>query len=106
MGTDGWIFLGIIVWVVAAAWLSRWVALDMDARGKAGWAYGLTTLFLPPLGLALWALDRDRPAVRSGWRPEPGTPMEILFFIALVVTFPWGLVLWLLLNRRSRAEDL
>jgi hypothetical protein len=105
MGNDGWIFLGIILYVGIGAWASRRVALDMDARGKAGWAYGMATLLLPPLGLALWLLDRDRPPVRSGWKPELGTATDLLFFIALLVTFPWGLLIWLLMNRRARPDN-
>ena len=35
---------------------------DMDRRGHAGELYGVVTLFVLPLGLGLWALDRRRSA--------------------------------------------
>ncbi len=34
------------------------VARDMDARGLDGRLYGLLTLVLPPVGLALWVYKR------------------------------------------------
>lgn len=105
MDGDVGIFFGIFVWVLGAAWLSRHVALDMDARGKAGWMYGLVTLIVPPVGAALWLIDRNRPAVRTEFRPEPGSLGEILLFVALVLTFPWGLVIWFFLNRRARPSS-
>ena len=95
-------FLAIIVWVVSAAWFSRYVALDMDRRGKAGWSYGLLTLVIPPLGAALWLLDRERPPIRKELRPTPGSFADVISFILLVLTFPWGLLIWMLLNRRAR----
>lgn len=99
------IFLGIIGYVLLAAWLSRHIALDMDARGKAGWAYGIATFALPPLGIALWLLDRNRPVVRRQWRPELGSVGDVVLFLALLFTFPWGLLIWLFLNRRASPQD-
>ena len=95
-------FLAIIVWVVSAAWFSRYVALDMDRRGKAGWSYGLLTFVLPPLGAALWLLDRNRPPTHRELRPKIGSFGDIALFIILVITFPWGPLIWMLLNRRAR----
>ena len=37
-------------------------ARDMDRRGHKGEVYALAVLFVPPVGLLLWALDRRRPA--------------------------------------------
>jgi ABC-type spermidine/putrescine transport system permease subunit II len=37
-------------------------ARDMDRRGHNGEAYALAVLFVPPIGLLLWALDRRRPS--------------------------------------------
>jgi hypothetical protein len=62
------------------------------------------TFFVPPLGLALWLLDRDRPATHREWRPELGSVGDMLLFALLVLTFPWGLVIWLLLNRRASPD--
>ena len=36
------------------------VARDMDARGEAGWRYGLLVLCLPPVGLVAWLTARTR----------------------------------------------
>jgi len=35
-------------------------ARDMDRLGHRGEAYALAVLFLPPVGLVLWAHDRRR----------------------------------------------
>jgi hypothetical protein len=35
-------------------------ARDMDRRGHKGEMYALAVLFVPPVGLVLWALDRRR----------------------------------------------
>ena len=102
--TTEWLtFFGIIGYVLLVAWLSRHVALDMDSHGKAGWAYGMLTFVIPPLGGAFWLLDRNRPATHAERRPKLGSPADALFFLLLIVTFPWGLVIWLLLNRRASA---
>ncbi|MHB8663008.1 MAG: hypothetical protein ACYDH6_10025 [Acidimicrobiales bacterium] len=37
-------------------------ARDMDRRGRDGQVYAIAVLFVPPLGLAMWALDRRRSA--------------------------------------------
>lgn len=101
-GTDT--FFAIIAYVLVVAWLSRRIALDMDSRGKAGWAYGLMTFMIPPLGLALWMLDRHRVATHREWRPELGSVGDVVLFVLLIVTFPWGVIVWLLMNRRASPE--
>ena len=40
--------------------LAVWAARDMDRLGHRGEAYALAVLFLPPVGLVLWAHDRRR----------------------------------------------
>jgi hypothetical protein len=52
------VVIAIALVVVAAAVL---VARDMDRRGHNGEMYGLVVLFVPPIGLVLWAHDRRRP---------------------------------------------
>lgn len=43
------------------------VARDMDSRGLDGRVYGAVTMFLPPLGLALWVYKRaTTPKVDDG----------------------------------------
>ena len=37
-------------------------ARDMDRRGHKGEMYAIAVLFVLPLGLVMWALDRRRPA--------------------------------------------
>jgi hypothetical protein len=105
MGGDIWTFFGIIAYVLVVAWLSRRIALDMDRHGKAGWAYGMMTFFIPPLGFALWLWDRNRPATHREWRPELGSVGDGIIFVLLIVTFPWGLLIWLLLNRRGSPQN-
>jgi hypothetical protein len=105
MGGDTWTFFGIIAYVLVVAWASRRIALDMDRRGKAGWAYGMMTFWLPPLGIAVWLLDRNRPATHREWRPELGSFGDVFIFVLLIVTFPWGLLIWLFLNRRGSPQN-
>ena len=38
-------------------------ARDMDRRGRNGELYAIVILFVFPIGLGLWALDRRRPVV-------------------------------------------
>lgn len=72
MDPELWAFFGIIGYVLGLAWISRHVAIEMDARGKAGWLYGMLTFFLPPLGLALWLLDRGSDRDLGRLLPRPG----------------------------------
>ena len=37
------------------------VARDMDRRGRSGELYAVAILFVLPLGLLMWVLDRRRP---------------------------------------------
>lgn len=94
-------FFGIIGYVVSVAWLSRHVALDMDRRGWAGWAYGIMTFVVPPLGVALWLVDRNRASSIAHRLPELGTVGDVVVFLLFLVTFPWGLLVWLFLTRRA-----
>ena len=50
--------IAVALIVVALAVLA---ARDMDRRGHKGEVYALVVLFLPPVGLVLWAHDRRRP---------------------------------------------
>jgi hypothetical protein len=46
--------------VPLACWLGVRAARDMDARGLAGWRYGLLVLCLPPVGAVAWLAARSR----------------------------------------------
>lgn len=48
-------------YLLASVLLAVLSARDMDRRGHKGELYGIVTLFVLPLGLAMWALDRRRP---------------------------------------------
>ena len=54
-------------------------ARDMDRRGRSGELYAVAILFVLPLGLLMWALDRRRPlpsddaAVAPTTSPAPRT---------------------------------
>lgn len=56
----------MLLGAIGAAYLAVSVLLavlsarDMDRRGYQGEVYGVVTLFVLPLGLAMWALDRRR----------------------------------------------
>lgn len=54
---------GIAAAVVAG--LAMLVARDMDRRGRNGELYAVAILFVLPLGLLMWALDRRRPPVTA-----------------------------------------
>ena len=54
------LFLIVFFGVPLVCWLAVRVARDMDARGDAGWRYGLLVLCLPPIGLAAWLAARTR----------------------------------------------
>jgi hypothetical protein len=41
-------------------------ARDMDARGEAGWRYGLLALCLPPVGVLAWLAARARRPLPDG----------------------------------------
>jgi hypothetical protein len=51
----------IVTIALVVAVLAVWAARDMDRLGHHGEAYALAVLFLPPIGLVLWAHDRRRP---------------------------------------------
>jgi hypothetical protein len=53
------VFLVILLAVPAGLMLCTVVARDMDSRGLDGRFYGALTLFLLPLGLAVWLYKRS-----------------------------------------------
>jgi hypothetical protein len=53
------VFLVILLAVPAGLMLCTVVARDMDSRGLDGRLYGALTLFLLPLGLAVWLYKRS-----------------------------------------------
>lgn len=61
------LFLFFLVGVPVGLIFCTVVARDMDSRGFDGRIYGALTLFLPPLGLALWVYRRSTTP-----RPEDG----------------------------------
>jgi hypothetical protein len=103
MDGDTWTFLGIIAYVVVVTWVARHVALDMDDRGKSGWLYGMLTFLVPPVGLVAWTVDRNSTRDAGKLLPQPGQPYSFLILLLIVVTFPWGLAIWLLANRARSA---
>ena len=54
------LILGLVYLAVSVV-LAVVCARDMDRRGRPGEMYALVTLFVLPLGVGLWALDRRRP---------------------------------------------
>jgi hypothetical protein len=66
--------LGLLPFLLGLAWLA---ARDMASRGRTGDVYAVLVIFLPPLGLLAWALDRRRcpvltPAEREARLAEGG----------------------------------
>jgi hypothetical protein len=57
------LFLLLFFGVPLVCMLAVRVARDMDARGEAGWRYGLLVLCLPPVGLVAWLTARTRRSV-------------------------------------------
>ena len=60
------LLVGAIVAAVVAG-IAVLAARDMDRRGRNGELYAVAVLFVLPLGLLMWALDRRRP-------PAPASP--------------------------------
>ena len=54
------LFLFLLFGVPLVCWLAVRVARDMDARGEAGWRYGLLVLCVPPTGFGAWIAVRSR----------------------------------------------
>ncbi|HZQ77613.1 MAG TPA: hypothetical protein VFE55_09805 [Acidimicrobiia bacterium] len=54
------LFLLIFFGVPLVCWLAVRAARDMDARGEAGWRYGLLVLCLAPIGVVVWLAARAR----------------------------------------------
>lgn len=66
---------GIAAAVVAG--IAVLVARDMDRRGRNGEIYAVAVLFVLPLGLLMWGLDRRRPPVTAspeGSEADPSPP--------------------------------
>ena len=61
--TEVVLYLFVLFGVPLVCWLAVRAARDMDARGEAGWRYGLLILCLPPVGLVAWAAARTRHAL-------------------------------------------
>ena len=57
--TAAGVFLLLFFGVPVVCWLGVRAARDMDARGGAGWRYGLLVLCLPPVGLIAWLAGRS-----------------------------------------------
>ncbi len=69
------LFLVVMVGVPLGLIFCTIVARDMDERGLDGRIYGALTLFLPPLGLALWAYRRSTtPKPDGGDRADEKRP--------------------------------
>jgi hypothetical protein len=68
------LFLYAFFGVPLACWLAVRTARDMDARGQAGWRYGLLSLVLPPIGLVAWLVGRSRFPLREPADSEGGAP--------------------------------
>jgi hypothetical protein len=49
-----------LTYLAASVVLAVACARDMDRKGRNGELYAIVTLFVLPLGLGLWALDRRR----------------------------------------------
>lgn len=47
----------LLPFLLGVAWLA---ARDMKSRGRTGDVYATLVIFLPPVGLLAWALDRRR----------------------------------------------
>lgn len=58
--TELLLYFFVFFGVPLVCWLAVRAARDMDARGKAGWRYGLLLLCLPPVGLVAWLAARTR----------------------------------------------
>jgi hypothetical protein len=54
------IYVAACAVAAAIAALAVSAARDMDRRGRDGQVYAIAVLFVLPLGLAMWALDRRR----------------------------------------------
>lgn len=56
------LFVGFTVAFPLLALLARYVAMDLDRQGVAGWIVGLAVMVTPPVGLPLWVIARWRRA--------------------------------------------
>jgi hypothetical protein len=60
------LFLLVFFGVPIVCWLGVRAARDMDARGEAGWRYGLLVLCLPPVGVLAWLAARAQRPLPDG----------------------------------------
>ena len=54
------LFVFFLFGVPLVCWLAVRAARDMDARGEAGWRYGLLVLVFFPVGVPAWIAARSR----------------------------------------------
>jgi hypothetical protein len=54
------ILVVLLFGVPLVCWLAVRAARDMDARGEAGWRYGLLVLTVFPIGVVAWLAARSR----------------------------------------------
>ena len=62
-GTFGFVYAYFLL--LLFLWLPMAISRDMGRRGRTGWAYGLLTVVLFPVGVAAWLVDRRRFSVVS-----------------------------------------
>ena len=56
----------LLLGVPLVCWLAVRAARDMDARGEAGWRYGLLVLCVAPVGVVVWLAARARRPLPEG----------------------------------------
>lgn len=59
------LFVGFAVGFPLLGLLARFVAVDLDRRGQAGWIFGLLVMVTPPVGLPMWLIARWRDRTRQ-----------------------------------------
>ena len=65
-----------VVVALAVVGLAVLAARDMDRRGRNGELYAVVVLFVLPLGLLMWALDRRRPPPARAASTDPTRPVD------------------------------
>ena len=59
-------FAVVVFGVPLLCWLAVRAARDMDARGQAGWVFGLLVLTLFPFGVLAWLAARAKHPLPDG----------------------------------------